>query len=306
MNAPALVLLNPAAGAGSARSSFAGLRRHLNARFRHRVVELDAPGAWKLALAEALEQGIRLVIAAGGDGTVHAAVNGLLEVDAPRDVVLGAIGLGSSNDFHKPVRETVRGAPVRLDVGGAVPRDLVVARWNGDGARQREAVLVSASVGVVARANAFFNNGDWLLHRLKLRWVGGAIAYAALNTIARRPRLETRIEHPTGSWTGAVASLSVLETPHLSGSLRYDLPASADDGTVTVTVIEASTRLRLLARLVGLQRGRFRGRPRTRHWVVPELTLDLGRPTSLELDGEVRTARCVHFEVLEGRILTCP
>lgn len=306
MTARALVVLNPAAGAGTARSRFVGIRPELEARVPHRVVELDAGGDWRRALRRGLDDGIRLVVAAGGDGTVHAVANALLEAGAPRSVVLGAIGLGSSNDFHKPVGERIAGVPVRLNAACAAPRDVTLAHWALDGTGRSEAVLVSASVGVVARANAFFNDGDWLLTRLKRWWVAGAITYAALSTIARRPRLTARVDHPAGRWAGAVASLSVLETPHLSGSLRYDLPARPDDGAVTVAVIEASGRLGLLARLVGLQRGRFRDRRRTRHWIVPELVVELGEPGPLELDGEVRTAQRVRFEVLKERILACP
>lgn len=306
MTPRALIVLNPAAGAGTARSRFDAIRPELAARLPHRVVELDADGAWRRTLRRALDRGVRVVVAAGGDGTVHAVANGLLEEDAPGDVVLGAIGLGSSNDFHKPVRDRIGGVPVRLDAAGAAPRDVAIAHWAQAGSGRSEAVLVSASVGIVARANAFFNDGDWLLTRLKRRWVAGAITYAALNTIARRPRLATRIHHPAGRWAGAVASLSVLETPHLSGSLRYDLPARPDDGAVTVAVIESSGRLTLLARLIGLQRGRFRDRRRTRHWVVPNVVVELGRAGPLELDGEVRIAQRVRFEVLKGRLLACP
>ena len=37
------------------------------------------------------------VLAAGGDGTVHAVVNAMIESDA--DIPLGIIGSGTSNDF---------------------------------------------------------------------------------------------------------------------------------------------------------------------------------------------------------------
>ncbi|MDX1674668.1 MAG: diacylglycerol kinase family protein, partial [Longimicrobiales bacterium] len=79
MKPRALVVLNPAAGAGRAPSRFAALRRHVEARFRHRVIELDTGSAWKRALRRELEAGTgtRLVIAAGGDGTVHSVADAL-------------------------------------------------------------------------------------------------------------------------------------------------------------------------------------------------------------------------------------
>ncbi len=61
----------------------------------------------------------------GGDGTVHALVEALAL--APRrppldHLTLGAVGLGSSNDFHKPVGRRVGGVPVRLSPWRAAPR----------------------------------------------------------------------------------------------------------------------------------------------------------------------------------------
>lgn len=306
MTAPAFVLLNPAARGGTGGQRFARLRPDLEARFRIRTVPLDRDGAWILALRRALTGGTRRVIAAGGDGTVHALANALLDLDAPRDTVLGALGLGSSNDYHKPVRKRIRGVPARLDVAAATPRDLLVARWEQAGVPRREAVVVSASVGLVACANARFNEGDWLLDRLKRRWPPAAIAYAALATLVRQPALRARIELPTSRWRGRLASLSILETPHLSGSLHYDLPAAPDDAAVTVAVIERGPRRRLVRTLIGLRRGRFDGAPGTHHWVAPRLRVQLDEPAPLELDGELRTARAVCFHVLPRRLLACP
>src|SRR5690606_11200620 len=64
-----------------------------------------APGhAEELAFAAA-KQGFSLVIAAGGDGTVHEIANGLLRSGQP-DISLGVIPIGSANDyFHSIERE---------------------------------------------------------------------------------------------------------------------------------------------------------------------------------------------------------
>ena len=45
------------------------------------------------------EQGCDLVVAAGGDGTVHEVINGLMQVSQEQRPALGIIPLGSGNDF---------------------------------------------------------------------------------------------------------------------------------------------------------------------------------------------------------------
>ena len=55
-------------------------------------------------LRREVKKGERFLVSAGGDGTIHFLLNQVMQIkrSVRRDVVLGAIGLGSSNDFHKP------------------------------------------------------------------------------------------------------------------------------------------------------------------------------------------------------------
>ncbi len=48
---------------------------------------------------QAGEQGYEMVIAMGGDGTVHEVVNGLMQVPENRRPILGVVPVGSGNDF---------------------------------------------------------------------------------------------------------------------------------------------------------------------------------------------------------------
>src|SRR5512147_1244710 len=75
---------------------------------------------------QAGEQGYEMVIAAGGDGTVHEIVNGLMQVAPERRPRLGVVPLGSGNDFSHAVnmnsnsalalRQVLTGAPHRVDI----------------------------------------------------------------------------------------------------------------------------------------------------------------------------------------------
>jgi diacylglycerol kinase family enzyme len=309
MTPPALIVLNPMARHGSAGRRFSRVRPLLEERFRTKLVETDPGQAWRAAVKTALEEGIRIFIAAGGDGTVGAVASALVAErrSVPLgEVHLGAVGLGSSNDFHKPVQTRYGGVPLRLSMGTAAPQDLPRVLYTDETSVQREAIfVVSASLGATAAANAFFNRGDALLRGLKRGWVGGAILYAALRTIARHRNLRARLRFPAEERETALSNLSILKTPYLSGSFSYDTPIDPAGGRVAVNLCEAMGRWGLVRALAGLARGRFLGRPGTRHWMAESLEVELDAASDLELDGEVVRARRLRIDVLPERIWVC-
>jgi diacylglycerol kinase (ATP) len=304
----ALVLLNPLAGGGRARERWARVAPAVRAVCRPEVVELDRGDTWRGRVAAALERGTRFFVAAGGDGTVHALVAALLE--APRRprlgaITVGAVGLGSSNDFHKPVTRRVAGVPVRLGPG-AEPRDIGIAHVTApDGRRERRCFVVSASAGIVADANAFFSDGDPLQGWLRSHWTTGAILHAALRTIAAHRGGAARLRVGGRTRRTVVTSLSVSKTPYVSGAFRYDAAVGPADGRLLLCLCEGMTRSRTMLALADLARGRFAGRPGRALWLAPRAVLLSERPVTLELDGETCTARRVAFGVLPERIRVC-
>lgn len=131
----ARVILNPTSGAGYAQR----MSEHIIVGLERRGIDADlvattAPReAVRLGL-EAARARIDLVIAAGGDGTVHEVANGMLTayaqgVDGP---VLGVLPVGTGNDFAKlvgPLGDLDRSLDILVQ--GTVQRfDACVAEWN--------------------------------------------------------------------------------------------------------------------------------------------------------------------------------
>jgi diacylglycerol kinase family enzyme len=79
---PTCIILNTRAGSAEAA---AGLRAALADRADVRLCEPASPDEVRGCVADALAAGCDTVVAAGGDGTVHAAVNALAPLgDQPR------------------------------------------------------------------------------------------------------------------------------------------------------------------------------------------------------------------------------
>ena len=76
---------------------------------------------------QAGEEGYELVVAMGGDGTVHEVVNGLMQVPPERRPRLGVVPVGTGNDFafslgissqpEEALRQVLSGTPHKLDIG---------------------------------------------------------------------------------------------------------------------------------------------------------------------------------------------
>jgi diacylglycerol kinase family enzyme len=117
---------------GEDRGSDLDLSRPVAGRLRERGVDAEVigfdntggpPGNWRRRLDQALEAGVRYVYAVGGDGTVLAVAQALLE----RDAVLGIVPTGTANllarDLEIPldpmlaVDALLEARPRRIDVG---------------------------------------------------------------------------------------------------------------------------------------------------------------------------------------------
>jgi YegS/Rv2252/BmrU family lipid kinase len=99
-----VVIVNPQAGRGKVGAELPGIERVLtDGGLEYRIVRTTHPGHATQAAREALEGGARYLVAAGGDGTIHEVVNGMMDGDRPvaTDAVLGVLASGSGCDFVK-------------------------------------------------------------------------------------------------------------------------------------------------------------------------------------------------------------
>lgn len=306
---PALVVLNPSAHGGTSAWRFEAVRAELASRFEMTLAVVMPDGGWIGDVRAALGRGTRVFIAAGGDGTAHALLNALVDAPGrpPLDALtLGAVGLGSSNDLHKPVSARVHGIPLRLDLAGAAPRDVVRCRYVRDLGTQRACVLVSASLGITACANASFGDDTVLARWLRATSTSLAIAWAAARTAATWRNLPVELCVDNGAPERvALASLNVLKTEWLSGRLHFGHPVAPDSGDFDIALAAGLGRSRLIADMLALLRGRFDGRRGHRRQRARALSILLETETALELDGEIVTARAAHFDMHPERIRLC-
>ena len=303
-----LVVFNPASNHGRGAARWRKLLEGSPELAALPVLTTDAEGRWRTRLADELAGGRRRFVAAGGDGTVNAVLDAAARrhPESLSDLVIGAVGLGSSNDFHKPGPHRVRGVPVRCDWTETRERDVCRAVCTRpDGTEVERFFIINASVGVGAEANLAFNRARGLLGWLKPRWIGGAILHAALSTIFTFRNLRCVLGIGGAPRPVSLSNLAILKSPHVSGDFTFDSPFVPADGRYRVHLAHGMSRPRLLLTLARLARGRFTGYPKTRSWEAPEVSITCPRPFALELDGEVLAVTTATLDILPEKIREC-
>lgn len=307
-----LVVLNPQSNAGTALQRWRPVEGVLRERNADLTVEMpsDAEQAMKLIQASLESDPPEVIVAAGGDGMVNLVLNAIMDpaTDRPRrgaeSVALGAIGLGSSNDFHKPVRTSIADIPVRLgtpelvDVGKAT-------MLLPDGTRTVRYFLLNASMGLVAAGNHSFNNARGLIGWLKSRNVEAAIIATALSNIATHKPLAIRLRGSDWVHTAPITNVGVLKSVHFAGGMYYDTPVTRADGMFDVNIWEAAGRARILGLIAGLYRGKFRGSELATCRRDTAVELRPAAPAPLELDGEITIVESARLEVLPRVLRVC-
>jgi diacylglycerol kinase family enzyme len=308
-----VLLINPRAAGGTALNKWKRIESGFACRFPHpSFYILDGASATSEAIRHARSRGETHFVAAGGDGTVNAVLNALLSEESNPDAAccsLGAVGLGSSNDFHKPFcrEKFLADIPVRLHFHRALPCDVGALSFEHNGSTLTRYFLANASCGVTAEANWYFNNPDPLLAFLKRRSTSSAIISAAVRTILRYRNFEASLSvSGAASLPTRLTNLAVLKNPHVSGSFTYDTPVAPDDGLFALNLCEDMTKTELLNLLSSLSRGKFSALPRTRSWRSATLAINAEHPFAVEYDGEVISTRSAHFQVLPKFLRVCP
>lgn len=309
-----IAIMNPTAGGGRARERWTRVARELRARYPELSIVAGNGGqrGAREAIRRAVAAGETRFLAAGGDGTVNFVASTLADVAPgllPR-FTLGAVGLGSSNDFHKPRvgGGIIAGAPGRLAWGRAAPRDVCGLRVTDEhGAVRTLYFIVNASIGITAEANWRFNHPDGWLALLKRGATAAAIAWAALRTLLFARPLDLWLRSD-GSAPGRVRlkNLGVVKCPSFAGSLHYDSPFEPESGELCVHLVRAMGVAPLLRVFASLARGKFSGLPGTASWRARRLAVAADRPFAIECDGEVVRGVRAEFFVLPDRLNVCP
>jgi len=266
----ALFVVNARSGVRRNRN-IGALIRDACGHLEHELVACNAKEELDGIVAGAERDGVDVVYAVGGDGTVHETAKRLIG----RPLALGVVPTGSGNGFARQIGlpMNVR-ASLRSCRGGRI-ETVDTARVN--------AMPFIATMGVgfdAAVAEAFANAGTRGL-RTYVR--------AGLREIRRFRAEEYEIEIDGARQSRRAFAVVVANAAHYGNNARIAPPASLQDGLLDVVIVDEVTTLQAIALVPRLFRGTI---DRSKHVTIATATrIDIRRAAAgpAQLDGEPLT-----------------
>ena len=171
---------------------------------------------------EAVKQGAKIVIAAGGDGTVNEVVNGLVGTNTP----LGIIPLGTVNVLARELGIPLSASRAIKTIAEGTPRPIDLGIANG------RYFTLMAGFGFDAEivTNVLQPIKDWI----------GASAYVlkALETLAKCQATEITLEMPEETYSAKAFLVIVANVSTYAYNLHIAPMAVPDDGLLDICVFE--------------------------------------------------------------------
>ena len=287
------LFFNPTAARGRAKSRLPTIEKLL----RDNSVEPDthcstSMGDLEQQIRAAVDSGVERLIVAGGDGSVHEAVNGIMRAD--KDAALGVIPIGTGNDFAKA-------ANIPLDWQAATR--LLADRITSNSAIRR--------IDVGRMNDRYFGNGvgigfDAKVSRIAadLSWPIGDLIYLVAVFRAMADGIITphmKIVADDYTWDGPLTLANISNGPWVGGMFHIAPMADHADGILDLLIVAPVSGPRILRLLPKLMQGSHMNEPEISRVGVRKLQITVSAPVPSHMDGEIMPlGRSFDIEILPG------
>jgi diacylglycerol kinase (ATP) len=275
-----MILVNPNADLGRAWRSVGNLRPCVEEHGGADWVGSVYSGHAVTLAHQAAQAGYNLVIAAGGDGTVHEVINGLMQVPKENRPRLGIVPLGSGNDFAQSIGIPTRPVEALKKIFNGQPNPIDLGVFEIEQGK-REYFDNTFGMGFDATVT---------IRTHRLTHIHGFMMYlvAVLQTIALNhdaPRMHIVADEI--SWEENTEMLVVCNGPREGGGFLVAPQAVATDGWLNYASICRVSRLMMLRMIPEVMNGRHGRFKQVRLGRLRKLQIQSEKPLTIHADGEV-------------------
>lgn len=279
------VIVNPASGKGRGAKSAERIKRAFAAVGVTDIRSTTTKGDEKTVALRAIQDGVRTIVAVGGDGTWGNVANAILDTGAPVRLALAAAGTGNdfaktvgvpATDFDATARLAVDGSHTMIDVGRIENRYFLnVAGFGFD-------IAVLEDVETIS-----WLGGNALYMYSALRQLFG---YRGISLALSSPALTRDSRH--------YLMLIIANGRNFGGAFHIAPSASLTNGMLDAISIAAdASPLRRLALFNAATKGTHVARAEVTVEQAPCFTLEFASPPAFETNGEYNRATTTRIDV---------
>jgi len=303
-----LVIVNPASADGATRENWPKMASDLRTHFGSFTVAFtDSSGHARELAAEAANQGTKLIIACGGDGTISEVANGIIE--SKRETELAILPGGTGSDFRRTI-----GLPASIAAAARALRDGRTRKIdagrvtfiNDSGQRQTRFFINVASFGMSTSVLDRTSTGEakkWI-PAFTPRKLTSKLSYAAatLQTTLSAVPVEVKVqldEQPERRLR--IAEFCVANARYYGGGMKIAPDAKLDDGRFDIITIGDASSFRILTNAPRLYFGAHLRMNEVSHSLAKQViarSVKKDQEVRIELDGEVVGRLPATFEVM--------
>jgi YegS/Rv2252/BmrU family lipid kinase len=270
---------NPRSRQGERAAAVRALQRTIGSRYTW--AETTAPGEAALLAREAALNGAETIIAAGGDGTVHEVVCGMMTVPVESRPKLGILPVGTGNDF-------AFAAGIPLDLSLAFDCVLRAKTMSADvgsieddwGTRTfwTNSVGIGFDAKVVVRSRSL---------RGRIRGKALYLVSALLTLLLDHEVMEVELALDNRRFSEKTMMLTLGNGPREGGGFYTTPNSRIDDGRFEMLLVKPLNRAQMLELLPKILKGSHLNSPSIFHDQFATLRLAAKRPLVVHADGEI-------------------
>jgi len=285
---PIPLLLNPAAGRGRAAGYADAIVTILETSgFPIELLLSKGVGDLERLASEQASSGTSRMIVAGGDGSVHEAVNGILKVGG--EPLLGIIPIGTGNDFAKASDTPLDWKSAASELSSRM-RDNAPVRKVDAGRMNDRFFANGVGIGFDAKINRIARKYNWPIGDLIYLFA----VFEGLWDGVITPHV--RMTYGDVVHDGPITLANISNGPWVGGMFHIAPMASINDGQLDLVVAEPVNRRRILALLPKLMRGTHIDAPEILTQRIRQFRLIADAPVPSHIDGETQPLQ-TDFEI---------
>ena len=298
----AIVIVNPNARSGGGASEWEVIEENVRKAFPNILIERTQGPQHATQLArQAVENGIINIFAAGGDGTIHEVVNGIIKDDKSTNsnITFGVIGIGTGCDTFRsmgisldPIKqiEVIKNGKTRFfDVGKVEMVDQF-------GHPRIRYFFNGSSFGMGASVMNFVNKSE-------KRW--GTLGFLIPSLKAYKKFQPCRVLLTFDNRMTVekdVMNVTICNGPYSGSGMRWTKQSKMDDGIFEVITIQRMSAWKVLIAVPMLYLGTLPRLKEVDIYKVKELKVTGDRPLPIECEGEEPGTLPATFSVLPNAL----